>query len=114
MDSKIAPNFEEALACFSYVENIETGEILPFNSLNRKKTVSNILSTQIKDPYSLLSLKEGHNLVIFQLNILPTVEKAYYYELVSYSKPENDIKIYSNEKKNELLETVGVSLGQHP
>lgn len=52
--------------------------------------------------------------MILQLNILPTVEKAYYYELINYSKPESDIKIYCNEKKHELLESIGINLGEHP
>ena len=52
--------------------------------------------------------------MVFQLNILPTVEKVYYYELISYSKPDSDLKIYCNEKKKDLLEGIGISLGQLP
>ena len=53
-------------------------------------------------------------ILIMQLNILPTVEKAYYYELISYNKPEPDLKIYFNEKKQALLDNIGISLSQTP
>ena len=96
VDSKSCPNFEDSLANFSYLENTETGETLPANGRDNKKAIRNLLSAQLKDPLSVLSLKEGHRLLVFQLNILPTVEKAYYYELISYSKPDTDIKIYCN------------------
>lgn len=55
-----------------------------------------MLKSQIDDPYSLLSRNSGNLLVIFQINILPTVEKAYYYELIFYSHPDCDIKLYHN------------------
>jgi hypothetical protein len=53
-------------------------------------------------------------ILIMQLNILPTVEKAYYYELISYNRPEPDLKIYFNEKKQGLLDSIGISLSQTP
>lgn len=61
-----------------------------------KQAIYNVLLTQVSDPYNLLSRRWHHLLLILQVNILPTVEKAYYYELISYSRPENDMKIYFN------------------
>ena len=72
------------------------------------------LLTQLNEPYSVLSLRSGHMILIMQLNILPTVEKAYYYELISYNRPEPDLKIYFNEKKQGLLDSIGISLSQTP
>jgi hypothetical protein len=84
---------------YSYVEDLSIKECYHGASYGDKQAVYNILRSQVADPFTLLSRSDGNLLVIFQLNILPTVEKAYYYELIFYSHPECDIKIYHNEKK---------------
>lgn len=66
------------------------------------------------DPYALLSRSRGNLLVVFQLAILTTAEKGYYYELIFYAQPESDIRLYSNEKKMELLEGMGYNLMSLP
>lgn len=83
-------------------------------SSTAKGAIYRMLLTQLVDPWSVLSLKEGQLLMVFQLNILPTVEKAYYYELINYSGPEHDIKVYYNEKKVDLLQGIGISLAHNP
>lgn len=69
-----------------------------------------MLRSQVEEPFKLLSRTSGSLLAIFQINILPTVEKAYYYELIFYSQPDCDIRLYHNERKSELLESLGYGL----
>lgn len=46
--------------------------------------------------------------------MLPTVEKAFYYELIFYNSPDSDVKIYTNERRAEVLEQLGYRLGDSP
>lgn len=113
-DSRFAPKFEDSAMHYSYVERVETGECFYGDSFGSKQVVANILRSQLDDPFSVLSRTEGNLLLIFQLNILPTVEKAYYYELIFYSHPEADIRTYHNERKTEMLETLGYNTNALP
>jgi hypothetical protein len=113
-DGRFAPNFEDSAMHYSYVESVGTGECFHGASFGDKLAIANVLRSQVADPYVLLSRTAGNLLVIFQLNILPTVEKAYYYELIFYSHPEADIKIYHNEKKTEMLESLGYCTNSLP
>jgi hypothetical protein len=113
-DSKFVPGFEESPARLSYVEGLGQGEGMAGETVAVKQAVYDVLLTQLVEPFEVLSLRQGHLLLVIQLNVLPTVEKAFYYELVSYSRPEQDLKIYFNEKKNELLEGAGLSLTHSP
>lgn len=79
VDNKYAPSYEEDFTHFSYIEDLGTGEMLSIEGASRKKTILNILKSQLEDPYTYLSRKRGHFILIMQLSILPTVEKAYYY-----------------------------------
>jgi hypothetical protein len=53
--------------------------IFPEGGAETKQTIYNIVRTQLVDPELVLSRKSGQALLVFQVNILPTVEKAYYY-----------------------------------
>jgi hypothetical protein len=114
VDSKITPNFEEQTANLSYIEDVYNGTIMPGNGCANRQTIFNILNMHLEDPNIVLSRKDKHLLMIFEVNILPTAEKAYYYELISYKQPENDIRLYCNEKRAEFLEGLGLSLSHNP
>ena len=103
VDSKCQPGYEESNNYFYYVENKRTNNVYLESGFRTKEIIHNVLKTQVKDPNEYLSKDSGYMLVIFETNIFPTVEKAYYYELISYFRPENDIKIYNNERRNEFL-----------
>lgn len=83
-------------------------------SFGDKQAICNVLRSQVEEPFRLLSRTSGNLLAIFQINILPTVEKAYYYELIFYSQPDCDIKLYHNEKKSELLDSLGYNITALP
>jgi hypothetical protein len=58
---------------YSYVETVQTGECFFGGSFGSKQAVVNILRSQLADPFTILSRTEGNLLLIFQLNILPTM-----------------------------------------
>ena len=57
VDSKLAPCSEESFTHFSYAENINTGEVVPPSGSYHKKSIVNALLGQLRDPYTVLSLK---------------------------------------------------------
>lgn len=72
-DSKYAPNFEESLVQYSYIERLEEGGVEYGQSFGDKQAICNVLRSQVEEPFRLLSRTSGNLLVIFQINILPTV-----------------------------------------
>jgi len=52
--------------------------------------------------------------MVLEVNVFLTVEKAYYYELINYTRPDNDLRIFYNDKKGELLEELGFPVARNP
>lgn len=87
---------------------------MPVNAAHRRQTIFNILKSFMDDPNVVLSRREKHLVMVLEVNVFLTVEKVYYYELINYTRPENDLRCYYNDKKGELLEELGFSISRNP
>jgi hypothetical protein len=58
---------------------LERGGFIPSNAYHIRQNISSILKAFVDDPNVLLSRREKHILIIFEVNVFLTMEKTYYY-----------------------------------